>query len=115
MISVRTITQGIYNVLKGVTDNVFPLVATEGTNTPFIVFERSNFNERNTKDGDSDLDVTFSIKVVTATYFEGLTLVDDIREDFHHLTTHYNMTPVLVSSGEEYTTDGYVQTLNFSL
>lgn len=111
MIGIAGLTEYFYNTLREVTKNVFPLVATEGTSLPFIVFERSNMSETGTKDGASELDVSFTVKIVSATYFEGVKLVDDVRYYLHKMENH----PYLTGASEEYTTDGYVQTLNFSL
>lgn len=110
MIEIIRLTERFYDVLRQVTKNVFPLVATEGCNLPFIVFERSNASETNTKDGASGLDVSFTVKIVTATYFEGLELVDAVRYALHRMDEQ----PYLTGASEEYTTDGYLQTLNFS-
>ena len=40
--TIRTILNGI--------DNVYPLVADEGTTYPFIIYRRSSLNPSNTKD-----------------------------------------------------------------
>lgn len=110
MIDITRLTERFYDVLKQVTKNVFPLVATEGCNLPFIVFERSNMSETNTKDGASGLDVSFTVRIVSATYFEGLQIADELRYALHRMDEQ----PYLTSASEEYTTDGYLQTLNFS-
>ena len=110
MIEITKLTERVYDVLREVTKCVFPLVATEGCNLPFIVFERSNASETNTKDGASGLDVSFTVKIVSATYFEGLQIADDVRYNLHKMDEQ----PYLTGASEEYTTDGYLQTLNFS-
>ena len=111
MVDIRDITQDVYNILKGEVEheNVFPLVAPEGTGLPFVVFERSNMYETPTKDG-GELEIGFTIRIVTATYFEGLRLVDHIR----YAMRHSELKPRLTGATEEYTTDGYVQTLSFT-
>lgn len=111
MIEIRDITQEIYNILKNEVDGnrVFPLVATEGANLPFIVFERSTLYEQPTKDG-GEMEIGFTVRIVTATYFDGLTLVDHIR----YAMRHSELKPRLTGATEEYTTDGYVQTLSFT-
>ena len=47
MVEILEVTKQIYSLLSDVHKNVFPIVATEGANLPFIVFERSNAYETN--------------------------------------------------------------------
>ena len=113
MIEIREITQDVYRALTQCERNVFPLVAPEGTGLPFVVFERSNMYETPTKDG-GELEIGFTVRIVTATYFDGLTIVDHIRTEFRHFQSHYGYKPRLTGATEEYTTDGYVQSLTFT-
>lgn len=116
MLQITALTTEIYNTLKkivGVKQRVFPLVATEGASLPFIVFERSNLYENPTKDG-GDTGVDFTIKIVTATYFDGLNIADYVRDAMRHFESIYHIKPRLTGATEEYTTDGYLQTLSFS-
>lgn len=110
MVEIAEVTKQIYSLLSEVHNNVFPIVATEGANLPFIVFERSNAYDTGTKDGNQ-LELSFNIRIVTATYFEGLTLVDDIRRKLRKS----ELKPTLTSASEEYTNDGYVQTISISI
>ena len=110
MVEILEVTKQIYSLLSDVHKNVFPIVATEGANLPFIVFERSNAYDVGTKDGNQ-LKLSFNIRVVTATYFDGLTLVDKIRSALRHSA----LKPTLTSATEEYTNDGYVQTISISI
>ena len=110
MVEIAELTKQIYSTLTEVLNNVFPIVATEGANLPFIVFDRSNAYDVGTKDGNQ-LELSFNIRIVTATYFEGLTLVDDIRRKLRKS----ELKPTLTSATEEYTNDGYVQTISISI
>lgn len=109
MVEIAELTKQLYTYLRQAYDNVFPIVATEGASLPFIVFERSNAYDTGTKDGNQ-LEVAFNVRVVTATYFDGLTLVDKIRRRLRMC----ELKPTLTGASEEYTTDGYVQTLSFT-
>ena len=110
MVEIAEVTKQIYSTLTEVHNNVFPIVATEGANLPFIVFDRSNAYDTGTKDGNQ-LELSYNIRIVTATYFEGLTLVDNIRRALRHSA----LKPTLTSASEEYTNDGFVQTISISI
>jgi len=110
MVEIAEVTKQIYSTLSEVHNNVFPIVATEGANLPFIVFDRSNAYDTGTKDGNQ-LELSFNIRIVTSTYFEGLTLVDDIRRKLRKS----ELKPTLTGASEEYTNDGFVQTISISI
>lgn len=110
MVDIAEVTEQLYSTLTDVYKNVFPIVATEGANLPFIVFERSNAFDVGTKDGNQ-LELSFNIRVVTATYFDGLKLLDKIR----YRLRRSELKPTLTSATEEYTNDGYVQTISISI
>lgn len=120
MISIADITEDITTTLKSVSEvgnRVFPIVATEGTAYPFIVYERTGTSVRGTKDGYADLAVTFNVRIVSATYFEGLQILDKVvaklerPESLHGIG--YNIR--LDGSNEEYTDNCFVQTLTFTI
>lgn len=110
MVEIAEVTKDIYTILAGVHRDVFPIVATEGANLPFIVFERSNAYDVGTKDGNQ-LEISYNIRIVTATYFDGLKMLDKIRGELRKS----ELKPTLTSASEEYTTDGYVQTISISI
>ena len=110
MVEIAEVTKQLYRTLTEVHNNVFPIVATEGASLPFIVFERSNAYDTGSKDGNQ-LEISYTIRIVTSTYFEGLTLVDDIRRRLRKS----ELKPTLTSATEEFTNDGYVQTISISI
>ena len=110
MVEIAEVTKEIYTMLADIHKNVFPIVATEGTSLPFIVFDRSNAYDTGTKDGNQ-LELSYNIRIVTATYFDGLKLLDDIRRALRYSA----LKPTLTSASEEYTNDGFVQTISISI
>lgn len=122
MIKIEHITSDIrdtLNTIPEVSGRVFPLVAMtkEGVNYPFIVFERTSTTFDSTKDGFADVSVTFNIRIVTATYFEGVALLDKAIEKLqrphsdHEITYH----PRLLGTSEDFSENAYIQTVTFSV
>ena len=114
--NISTVTTDLTTALKtvaGLGNRVFPIVATEGTQMPFAIYQRDSMSETGTKDGATGYDMTFSVSIVSATYLSGLELTDAVVQAIHHMTGTYNYEPVLIASTETYTENEYVQTLTF--
>jgi len=120
MIRIADITTDICDTLKQIEevgDRVFPIVANEGTKFPFIVFERSGIDVTATKDGFADIKATFNARIVSATYFDGLQILDTAIEQLETMQSKHGITyhVALQGANEESTDDGYVQTIIFSV
>ncbi|MFY9141566.1 tail completion protein gp17 [Sulfuricurvum sp.] len=74
---------GLFDILKTIPqvgDRVFPLVAPQGTDAPYITFQRISSLDTGTMDGTESLDMgRFQIKVFAKTYEESvfIALSDD--------------------------------------
>lgn len=120
MIKIADITADICDTLKqieAVGGRVFPIVANEGTTYPFIVFERSGVDVTATKDGFADIQATFNARIVSATYFEGLQILDTAIEQLERMQSKHGITyrVTLQGASEESTDDGFIQTITFSV
>jgi hypothetical protein len=75
---------GLFNLLKtipSVGSKIYPLVATQTCNTPYIVYQRVGKSDTSTMEGTESLDIgRFQIKVYTKTYMEGLLLANKVKE-----------------------------------
>jgi hypothetical protein len=116
MLSIESITQVLRGALRridGINDRVFPLVASQGTTYPYIVYRRQSMTVETTKDGPTRMMPTFEVQIVTANHAEGLTLVD---QAIHYLTRigvvgGVTYTPVFESFSEEWIDETFIQTI----
>ncbi len=119
MISLTALTTAFFTALKSTQalgNRVFPIVANEGTSMPYAVYMRDGLSAEKTKDGIASITPTFSVNIVASTYFEGLSIADDVIGNVLSMTsTDFNVSPALVSSSEEYTEEGFIQTLTFTI
>ena len=122
MIKIEHITADIrdtLNTIPEVSGRVFPLVAMtkEGVNYPFIVFERTSTTFDGTKDGFADVSVTFNARIVSATYFEGLQILDTAIEQLERMQSKHEITyhPRLLGTSEDFSENAYIQTVTFSV
>lgn len=120
MIKIEHITSDIYgalNQVEAVGGRVFPIVANEGTSFPFIVFDRSNIAITSTKDGYADIQAMFNARIVSATYFEGLQILDNVIEQLERMQSSHGLTyhATLQGAYEERTEDGFIQTITFTV
>lgn len=106
--------------LKGlIGDNLFPLVADNDTNFPFVVYKRTSVTSINqSKDGYGEDLVSYEVTVVTQKYEEGLVIANQIRLILEKqkiespIMTLYNNKLSQVS--EEFSDNCFIQKLTFT-
>lgn len=104
--------------IEGISNRVYPLIADNGTNYPFIVYERTSIEPFVCKDGAYEDEVSISVKVVAATYTASIDLAQTVRErmTFTNLTDNgHTYTSTLTSADESYIDNVYVQSLYFRI
>ena len=119
------IGKAIYNVLMEdetiqsyVSGRVFPLVAEQSTNYPFIVYWRNSVQSVNyTKDGYGEDSVDFTVLAVSDKYQVSIFIANLIRmvlEKRRIISEDMLITNVrLVGIDESWSDNAYIQTLNF--
>lgn len=122
MIESLKIGELVYDRLKSLVSNrCYPIVAENGTNYPFIVYERSSVLPRVCKDGIYEDEVSMSIKVISPTYNESVDIAQDVREQMTFNSLHYpdndgyTYSSTLTSADEVFQDNVYVQSLYFKI
>lgn len=126
MINSIQIGKIIYNKLSEneiiqevVADRIYPVIAEQTTNYPFIIYYRNSIvNSIFNKDGSVEDDVSFSITVVSTKYNESADLANEIRKIFEKKQIPNNLMRItnsrLIAIDESYEDNAYVQRLTFS-
>ena len=101
-----------------INQKIYPLVAAEGTDFPFIVYKRNNLMSNNSKDGIFEDSVNFEISIITETYSEGIAIAQKVRQTLEKETINtddftLNDTKI-VSSTEQYLDNVFVQKITFN-
>jgi len=112
----------IYNVLKTnvnvfdlVMDRIFPIVAENGTNYPYIIYTRNASNTQYTKDGIISENCSLTIDCVHTDYSKGVDVALAVREAFDNLV-EYPVRFQLESTNESWLEEGvFIQTLNYNI
>lgn len=108
------------NDLKSLIDikNIYPVDARLSSQFPFAVIQRTSINAANSKDGNYEDTVYFTVAVVDDNYVGAVTIADKIRETFENnnyrdddIYVHYIR---LTSSTETIYNDTNVQLMDFS-
>ena len=114
MINDETLTETL-----GVSDNIFPIVAEEGTNTPFVVYRRVGLVSNCSKDGTYEDDVRVEIRAVCSTYEQSINVISRIRELFEKQHFRYDNMEIndvtIESASENYEYNAFTQLLNLNL
>ena len=110
--------QASNDVTAIVGDRVYPIVAPNDTDFPFIVYTRSNaYPQNGTKDGWLSDSVSFQITIATDTYFKGAELANMVRDLFENCrisSTDLTIENIRMTSCTElFNEDTYIQNLYF--
>ena len=100
----------------GISTNVFPIVAEDGTDYPFVTYRRTGLVSNNCKDGYYEDIVRVEIKAICATYIQSVQVINRIRELFECQHIEYeNMTiedTSIENASENYEYNAFTQTIN---
>lgn len=125
MIDTLNIGSFIYDTIKAdkqltdtlrISTNVFPIVAEDGTDYPFVTYRRTGLVSNNCKDGYYEDIVRVEIKAICATYIQSVQVINRIRELFERQHIEYeNMTiedTSIENASENYEYNAFTQTIN---
>lgn len=125
MIDTLNIGSFIYDTIKadkqltdtlGISTNVFPIVAEDGTDYPFVTYRRTGLVSNNCKDGYYEDIVRVEIKAICTTYIQSVQVINRIRELFECQHIEYeNMTiedTSIENASENYEYNAFTQTIN---
>lgn len=113
------IGKAIKTILRDI-DNVYPLVADEGTSYPFIIYRRANLTPSSTKDRYNYKELA-SIQIIVASneYQNSIDVAELVRDKMEHTRGIYNELNIgdiiLMNADENYIEDAFVQTLTFNI
>lgn len=98
---------------------VFPLIADNNTDYPFVVYKRTGvMNNDETKDGYSEDVVNYEVVIVSNKYEESLNIAQMVRNLLERKRIESDIMTIydtkLTLATEEYSGDAYVQKLTFN-
>lgn len=99
-------------VIKYINNKVFPIVANNGTDIPFVIYRRFNYEPQSNKDykGES---AEFEVRVVANKYEESVKIADAVGDALNDYKDNDVEQIRLITSNEDYLDEVFVQTLNF--
>lgn len=97
-------------------DKLFPLIANEGTEFPFLVYNRTGYTPASNKDYTSEI-VYISINVHATTYTESLDIINAVSDALENKRTNLIERIYVTNSRESY--DGnfnsFTQTIDLEI
>lgn len=110
----------IYNVLNNnIQDlNIYPVIATEGTECPYCVYWRTGIQASNTKDGWDGDTLTISLNIYTKEYEEGLEKITTARQILSYGGEYENMKIRnfrIIDGSEDFVNGIFIQSIVFSV
>lgn len=100
-------------------NKVFPIVAPNETEFPFVVYQRTNVTgNRLTKDGIGEDNVMFTIYVLSNSYFESVDIADEVRNTIEkrYMANDeiYMAETYMTGTTESYESATYIQQMQFT-
>lgn len=108
------------STLAGLVGNgVFPIVAENGTNYPFVVYTRTSVTPKTmTKDGVYEDTVTFQVSAISNSYNQSIVVADRVREllEMRMIDDGSIVATDIYMSGisERWEGDAYIQQMQFT-
>lgn len=100
----------------GLSDRVFPIVAEDGTNSPFVIYKRIGLTSNCCKDGYYEDRVSVEIKAVCDSYIQSIQVINRIRKIFECQHFQYDNMKIedvtIANAFESYEYNQYTQTIN---
>ena len=102
-------------------NSIFPLVAQEGTEYPFIIYSRDNITPEYTKGiyGGWDNNITVTLRVYSNDYSQSVLIANEVRNALEWQSVENDdikIHPIeLQSCYESYSEDGFCQALTFTI
>lgn len=99
-------------VTNYINNKVFPIVANNGTDIPFVIYRRFNYEPQSNKDykGES---AEFEVRVVANKYEDSVKIADAVGDALNDYKDNDVEQIRLITSNEDYIDEVFVQTLNF--
>lgn len=99
-------------VTNQIQNKVFPIVANAGTDLPFVIYRRFNYEPQSNKDykGES---AEFEVRVVANKYEDSVKIADAVGDALNDYKDNDVEQIRLITSNEDYLDEVFVQTLNF--
>ncbi len=126
MIDTLNIGSFIYDTIKADTqltkklgNNIFPIVAEDGTPYPFVTYKRTGLTSTCCKDGYYEDIVRVEIKAICATYIDSIEVINRIRKLFEKQDIEYEDMRIedvtIENASENYEYNAFTQTINLVL
>lgn len=98
------------NVQSKLNGKVFPIVANEGTQFPFVVYRRSAYRPQSNKDYSDEV-VSMELIILSTKYDESVDIANVVAEALDRKTTEIISDIQLTNISEDYIDDTYIQRL----
>ena len=115
---IRTILLSNQDIINQVGNNVYPIIAPEGTDADFILYKRIQYSKLTVKQGVYEDRCELAVIAVCDNYDNSIDLaskIDNALTGKHLLENGYRLEIVLSDSTETYEDNKFIQTLTFTI
>ena len=102
------------DVVSVLDNNIFPIVADQGTSFPLLVYRRTSYRPFDNKDY-TDEAVYMDITIAAETYAQSVDIADKVAECLNRTSTDLINYISIVNINENYVDDTYVQMISIEI
>ena len=113
----RAIMLADADIVEQVGNNIYPLVAAEGTTGDIIIYSRDQYGKKDAKMGVYEDNCQLAIVAISENYDRAISLASKIDNALtgQHVVGEYKIQIRLVDSTETYEDNKYIETLIFQI
>ena len=103
----KNVLESDSQVVKYLKNKIFPIVANEGTNFPFLVYKRLSYTPESTKDYTSET-VQIEMTIISPSYEEGNKVADIVATRLDKHRDDYFEKIEISNINEDYSEDSFI-------
>lgn len=113
----RAIMLADEDIVEQVGNNIYPLVAAEGTTGDFIIYSRDQYGKKDAKMGVYEDNCQLAVVAISENYDRAISLASKIDNALtgQHVIGEFKIQFRLVDSTETYEDNKYIETLIFQI
>lgn len=95
-------------------NKIFPIVANNGTDLPFLIYRRYSYTPQSDKDYTNER-AEIEVRIVANKYEDSVNIADAVGDALNNYKDNEVEQIRLITSDEDFLDEAFVQTLNFQI
>lgn len=111
---IKSILEDDETVNQYLSNKIFPIVANNGTDLPFLIYRRYSYTPQSDKDYTNER-AEIEVRIVANKYEDSVKIADAVGDALDNYKDNEVEQIRLITSDEDFLDEAFVQTLNFQI